>query len=415
MARHPQATIHRGTVLVVHESEAVRLSTARSLEDDGQRVLAAESRDEALAILQAAEVHVLLLELPLLRSDGAELLARARALDPLVQVILLPGRRRERRLRDAVAVLDAQGYHDPADGAERLCLAVDVALRARALLQRLRERDRLQGELVANCSHEFRTPLNVIGGYAALLRNGDLGPLPPAASGSLERVLAAVERLSSLVSDFLSYARVEAGTAGATSGPIAIATLTAELTRLGTVLLDEKQVALHVDVSEAPVDLECDGHKLRTVLRHLLANAVKFTAVGTITVTVSAGPESVRFAVQDTGCGIPASDFEAIFDPFRQLDVGPTRHYGGVGLGLALSRKLARLLGGDLTVESTVGVGSTFTLVVPAAQRTGSHCREAAERYMASAARSSPTPYSAVAASGAPSSTAASNSHHSAA
>jgi len=131
-------------------------------------------------------------------------------------------------------------------------------------------------------------------------------------------------------------------------------------------LLRDKPVTFAVHAEpELPV-IESDAQKLRTILRNLLSNAVKYTREGAIDVRVRHTGDDVVIAVSDSGIGIPGTQLESLFDPYRQGDGSSTREHGGLGIGLALSRQYARLLGGDLTVESTLGAGSTFTLTIPA-------------------------------------------------
>jgi signal transduction histidine kinase len=139
-----------------------------------------------------------------------------------------------------------------------------------------------------------------------------------------------------------------------------------EVTRLAGVLTEDGEVKFVTEIDPDVTRLRTDGSKLRTILRNLVVNAVKFTGQGTVTFRLVRRDDQVRLEVQDTGPGIGRDDLERIFEPFRQLDGSSTRRHGGVGLGLALARKQARLLGGDLEVQSEPGVGSTFALVLPA-------------------------------------------------
>jgi signal transduction histidine kinase len=175
------------------------------------------------------------------------------------------------------------GLPTKTDGPERLLLWVDVALKAHRLIAELRERERLQSEIVANCSHEFRTPLNIIGGYTELIRAGDFGAVPGTVLQPLTAISDATRTLLELVSDFLGYAKIEAGVSERADRPIEIATLGAELERLGQVLLEDKDVRFTLDIANAPKDVTSDPVKLRTILRNLIGNAAKFTTQGEIT------------------------------------------------------------------------------------------------------------------------------------
>lgn len=355
------------TVLVVDDDESILQSVRVLLEREGHRVLTAQSGDAALEIIKSTELHLLLIDYFMPRMTGAELIEEIRRFDPLVQIVLQTGYAGEKPPREMLAALDIQGYHDKGRGPGDLLIWVDVALKAHRTLQRLEERERLQAELVANVSHEFRTPLNVIGGYAELLADGEFGDLEPSAVEVLGRVKDACQELSDLVSDFLRYARVQAGVEFVGLECIDLAQLAAEMERLVRVLLrDEGSVSARVLISDDLRSVSSDPVKLRTILRNLITNAAKFTSAGEIAVCFGRCPKGgLVVRVADTGTGIAPNHLDVIFEPFRQLDGSTTRTHGGIGLGLALSRKLAHILGGTLSVESTVGKGSTFTLALP--------------------------------------------------
>lgn len=338
------------------------------LEREGHEVLTACGGAEALGILKDTDVHLLLVDFFMPRMTGDELIREVRSFDPIIQIVLQTGYSGEKPPREMLAELDIQGYHDKGRGPGELLVWVDVALKAHHRLRELKEKERLQAELVANVSHEFRTPLNIIGGYADLLAVGEFGPMGDEAETVLQRVQEACRNLGELVGDFLRYARVEARAEEVGEAPVETESLASEMERFAHVLLDQgKPVQLHVDVSAAPVGIITDVVKLKTILRNLLTNAVKFTDRGRIDVRFSVcDGGGLAVSVSDTGPGIAPEAQQIIFEPFRQLDGSITRAHGGVGLGLALSRKLARLLGGDLVVESTPNEGSTFHLTVPA-------------------------------------------------
>jgi signal transduction histidine kinase len=367
MARRNTKTFSGHTILVVDDDEAILESVRVLLEREGHRVLTAQSGPVALEIIKANELQLLLIDYFMPRMNGAELIAEIRRFDPLVQIVLQTGYSGEKPPREMLAALDIQGYHDKGRGPADLLLWVDVALKAHGTLKRLEERERLQAELVANVSHELRTPLNVIGGYTELLAEGEFGVLEPEAQEVLGRVKDACEELSALVSDFLRYARLEAGVEEIGLAWIEVQQLAIEMERLARVLLrDEHSVTVRIEAESAPARVLSDSVKLRTVLRNLVTNAAKFTHAGEIAICFEQGPSGgLVVRVRDTGIGIAPDDREVIFEPFRQLDGSTTRTHGGIGLGLALSRKLARLLGGDLSVDSALGVGSTFTFVLP--------------------------------------------------
>jgi signal transduction histidine kinase len=239
---------------------------------------------------------------------------------------------------------------------------------------------RAKSEFLAIMSHELRTPLNAVLGYSELMELGISGPVNDKMREQIGRIRLSGVHLLGLVNDILDLAKVEAGRLQVSSGPAS-----AEGTVAAAVALIQPQAAargLELTISPAPDPSPIyrgDEERVRQILVNLLSNAVKFTSPGgSITLeignSVTAGRDTrlsahasyVTFRVADTGAGIPAEKLASIFDPFVQAETGHKRSREGSGLGLTISRRLARLMGGDLTVKSTVGEGSTFTLWLPA-------------------------------------------------
>ncbi len=367
MARKSSRAPTNHRILVVDDQEEILLSVRSLLERKGHEVLTAESGPQALEILREHDIHLLVVDYFMPRMTGEELVRHIRTFDPYVQIILQTGYSGEKPANQMMAELDIQGYHDKGDGPEKLLLWVDVGLKAHRLIGLLRERERLQGELVANVSHEFRTPLHIIGGYTDLLLQGQFGALPEPAIESLRCVAGATNSLGELVSDLLKYAKLETGIRDAKPVWIVTNDLTREFERLAGLLLEGKSVNFEVRLDGAPDRFVADSVKLRTILRNLVTNAIKFTSNGSISLRIVGDGKAIEFVVKDTGAGIAHEHQEMIFEAFRQVDGSSTHQYRGIGLGLALSRKLARIMGGDIHLESELGVGSAFTLTLPAA------------------------------------------------
>ena len=227
-------------------------------------------------------------------------------------------------------------------------------------------------------SHELRTPLNAIGGHVQLLEMEVHGALTSAQREALVRVQRNQQHLLGLINDILNFAKVEAGRVEYRIEDVTVADIVSDVLRMIEPQL--KSRGLETDVRIAPdVMVRADREKLDQILLNLLSNAEKFTgAGGRVSVHVTAPrpsaqrtEELVLVHVTDTGIGIPADKRETIFDPFVQVHRGLTRKSQGTGLGLSISRNLARGMLGDLTVRSTEGQGSTFTLSLPAASRVG--------------------------------------------
>ena len=223
-------------------------------------------------------------------------------------------------------------------------------------------------EFLAVMSHELRTPLNAIAGYADLIDAGVRGPVTAEQREDLARIRRSGRHLLGLINDIMNFAQVEAGrvTFDIQRMPMRETLVTVEA--LSELLARAKGVSYSILPCDPAIHALADPDKVEQILLNLVSNAVKFTDPGG-SITIGCEPEGsrVRVVVSDTGRGIPADKLEAIFDPFVQVDKRFTRQTGGVGLGLAISRDLAHAMGGDLTVDSRLGGGSRFTLVLPAA------------------------------------------------
>ncbi|MBQ1764258.1 MAG: GAF domain-containing protein, partial [Aquincola sp.] len=240
----------------------------------------------------------------------------------------------------------------------------------------LKEASRYKSEFLANMSHELRTPLNSALILSRLLADNREGTLTADQVKYAQTIHAANNDLLALINDVLDLSKIEAGKADLSLAPLRMDELLERLRTTFEPLAMQKGVKLQVVAEHGlPARLHTDGLRLQQVLKNLMANALKFTERGQVTlrampVAAAEGVEAgdagrVAFAVQDTGIGIPKSQQEVIFEAFRQADGSTSRRFGGTGLGLSISRELARRLGGDIAVESEPGVGSTFTLEVP--------------------------------------------------
>ena len=244
--------------------------------------------------------------------------------------------------------------------------------------QEAEEASRAKSHFLANMSHEIRTPINAIIGYTDLLTLGITGPVTESQRQQLERVRASSRHLLNIVEDVLDVAKVEAGRMDVERDRVQVSGTVSAACAIIAPQAIERKITTTDDCSESDTTYVGDEARVRQILVNLLSNAVKFTEPGG-TVRVSCGvvedaPGGVATAatgaitflrVTDTGIGISAADLVTIFQPFTQVEGGPTRTRGGTGLGLTISRHLARLMGGDLTVESKPGQGSTFTLWLP--------------------------------------------------
>ena len=239
-----------------------------------------------------------------------------------------------------------------------------MAVENARLYRELEEASEAKSQFLSTMSHELRTPLNAIIGYASLLRDGVAGQLSEPQREHISRILTASDHLLLLINEVLTLARVEAGKEHVDTVQCDLAQLVNDVASLISPIVRERGLTLEID-SPQSVPCTTDGTKLRQILLNLLSNACKFAERGTVALSLEERQGEAVFSVRDTGRGIATDDLERIFEPFYQVSQGTTRTEGGTGLGLTVSRRLARLLGGDLRVESTLGTGSTFTLTVP--------------------------------------------------
>ncbi|UAB78795.1 response regulator [Erythrobacter sp. SCSIO 43205] len=233
-----------------------------------------------------------------------------------------------------------------------------------------------KSEFLANMSHEIRTPMNGVLGFAELLREGDLSKEH---RRHADMIVQSGRSMMMLLNDILDLSKIESGQVGIANEPVDVFATISECAALFRPTAEKKGLKLDFSITESAASLtkaglscgsnpwiKTDGLRLRQIVLNLLGNAVKFTEHGTVKIGVTGDEEEISITVADTGIGISKARLQTIFAPFTQGEGDTTRHYGGTGLGLTISRQLAELLGGTIEVESEAGVGSRFTLTLPA-------------------------------------------------
>ena len=224
---------------------------------------------------------------------------------------------------------------------------------------------RLKGQLLANMSHELRTPLNAIIGFAEALRDGLPGEPTPEQREFAQNIHQAGLELLRMIDDLLDLSKVEVGAMDLILVPCDLAGMVDGILRVARGLARRGGVELVADVLPRPLELTADPMKLRHVLYNLLSNAIRFTGPGgLVTVRGRLETELVRIQVQDTGAGISPEDLVSVFEEFTEADAPATGRREETGLGLALTKRLVELHGGEVTVESEPGKGSTFTITL---------------------------------------------------
>jgi signal transduction histidine kinase len=277
-----------------------------------------------------------------------------------------PIRRRDEVL--GVLCLGLRGRPGPFSARQRrltlgIAQAAATALENARLITDLQTANRLKSEFVSTMSHELRTPLHVILGFAEMAYDVDMETTQR--RECLARIQDAGRDLLSMIESTLEIGRLETGRDEVRSDEISLPVLLEELHDTCASMPREPEVALLWCERVPPARLVSDQRKLSIVLRNLVGNALKFTRRGHVGLTVRVRPAQVEFVVADTGIGIRERDRAAIFEMFRQADQSDSRRFGGTGLGLYIVRRYVEQLGGTIHLESTVGLGSTFTVKVP--------------------------------------------------
>lgn len=248
----------------------------------------------------------------------------------------------------------------------------------------LERANRLKSEFLASVSHELRTPMNAIIGYTKLMLDGLDGEMTAQQQTDLFRVAQAADNLLGLINGLLDLAKIEAGKMELNIEEVNITEVTEEALELVRPHADEKGLQVRSLIAQGLPNVWADRGRVRQVLANMLANAVKFTERGAVSVSATAAEGWVTVSVADTGVGISPEAQAYVFDEFRQADSSTTRRYGGTGLGLAISKRLVTLHGGRIWVDSEVGRGSTFHFTLPIRVRPGGEAliaRTAAGRF----------------------------------
>ena len=253
---------------------------------------------------------------------------------------------------------------------ETRSLSIEIAKRNEELSNKNQEVEKaykVKSDFLSSMSHELRTPLNSIIGFSSVLLGPSGDPLTDDQRMALEKVLKNGRHLLQLINDILDISKLESGRMTISVETEDVSTILSNCILIVEPLIQSKRLSVTQDIQPNLPPLSTDIVKVRQIIVNLLSNASKFTEKGGISIKVDQHEGGmVSFAVKDSGIGIAPKDYGRVFEEFQQVDSSNTRKYKGTGLGLPIARKLARMLGGDLTVESELGKGSTFTLTIPA-------------------------------------------------
>jgi PAS domain S-box-containing protein len=231
--------------------------------------------------------------------------------------------------------------------------------------EELAKANKLKSDFLASMSHELRTPLNAVIGYSALLLDGIPSPLAAGQADYVTRSQAAAQHLLSLINDILDLAKIESGKMPLYVERVSLPELVNEVSQQVEPMVESRHLEYVATVGPNCPAIETDKTKVKQILLNLLSNAVKFTNQGSVHLRVDCADGAVILEVADTGVGIKPEEIEAIWEDFRQLDQSRTRSYGGTGLGLSITRRLTQQLGGEISLASEYGKGTTFAVRLP--------------------------------------------------
>ena len=396
----PDIGEHRARILIVDDEAKNRKLLEVMLAPDGFVFLTAASGEEALAIVAVQSPDLILLDVMMPDMDGYEVAARIKAnigtkSIPIIMLTALD----DRNARMLGLNAGAEDFlTKPVDRAE-LCVRVRNLLRLKTYSDKLNaaleaiesSHEQLAAALVeagearrmaehANnaktqflraMSHELRTPLNAISGYTEILEMGIRGAVNPDQMKDLGRIKRASSYLLRLINDILTIARLE-GARPLNLIALPVNPVLAEVDSLCALQAKARGLTLSITPGNEKTLVAADAERFQQILLNLITNAIKFTGKGgSVEVSCDGYDDVVRIRVKDTGVGVRALDIDRVFEPFVQIDRHLTTDtQQGVGLGLSISRELARAMHGDLTLKSTEGMGSTFTLTLPIASET---------------------------------------------
>ncbi|MFA6186965.1 MAG: response regulator [Phycisphaerae bacterium] len=361
----------------------------------------AQNISEAVAKLTSSSFNVVLLDLNLPDSRGMETVQKVFKVAPNIPIVVLTGLEDEDTGLDAIRT-GAEDYLVKGDGLEYTLVrtirhAIERKKTELGIIEAKQELERInlrltkatktanemateaeranaaKSQFLANMSHEIRTPMNAIIGFSEVLEE-EL--LTEQQKEYIRLILGSGKHLLELVNDILDFSKIEAGQLNTESIDCDVRALLANIESMMTPLAVSKNLKFIIECSDdVPVSVMTDPARLRQCLLNLISNAIKFTERGYVKFSVHQifreSKPFLEFEVSDTGIGIPHDKLNSIFEAFIQADGSTTRKYGGTGLGLTITRQLAGLLGGDISVESELGKGSTFRLLLPAVMPEG--------------------------------------------
>jgi len=380
----------KAQVLVIDDDAGMRSTLFDILEETGYEVRGYGKGGEALDWLKRNPFDVVIVDIKLPDMDGMKLLEQIKLINPESAVVIITG---YASVESAVEAMKegAYAYTIKPFNIDELRTIVKKAVRSIRLAQenkrliddlqrsnielakanhRLKELDRMKSEFLANMSHELRTPLNSVIGFSELIIDGIAGDINQKQIRYLSNIRASGKTLLQLIDDILDLSKIEAGKAELHLEKLGLNSIIDVVKEITLSLAEEKKLHFDTEVSKSLPNVVADKKKLEQILFNLVSNAIKFTPEGgSIKISAVEEKREFRVSVRDTGIGIKEEDLAAIFESFRQLDSSATKRYKGVGLGLAITRRLVQMHEGRIWVESRPGEGSKFSFTLPKRER----------------------------------------------
>ena len=368
MAHNKRMDNVKPRILVIDDEQGLRDMLVYGLTERDYEVVAVENGLLALEAARNSSFDLALCDIMMPGMRGTDVLRELKLLSPDTEIVMATGYATIETAVESMK-LGAYDYITKPYELDPLCLTLTRALEKRRLKVRVGELEslsRMKSEFLANMSHELRTPLNAIVGYTSLLLDGTYGEMPAEQAEPLERVLSGSNDLLTLINSVLDFSKLNAGMMPVFLEDIDVAELAGEVVETMQALAVRKGLVLSA-AECPPTRLRGDRTKTKQILINLIGNAIKFTDKGSVKLKSILDAERGRvvLSVTDTGSGIPADNLATIFEEFRQVDGSSQRQHGGTGLGLAIAKKLAALLGGELSVQSRLGEGSIFEFALP--------------------------------------------------
>lgn len=376
----------KAQVLIIDDDPGMRSTLLDILEDAGYEVMGYGKGSEALDWLKKNPFDVVIVDIKLPDMDGMKLLEEIRLINPESAVIMMTG---YASVESAVEALKegAYGYVTKPFNLDEIkaiikkaIWGIRLALENKRLIddlqrsnielirvnQRFKEIDQLKSEFLANMSHELRTPLNSVIGFSELILDGIDGEITPKQRRFLSNIHRSGKILLQLIDDILDMAKIEAGKIEFHPEEVSLDSVIQAVKEITFPLAEEGRLHFEIEVSEGSPKVIADKRRLEQILINLVTNAIKFTPEGgSIKISVVEQEQVFQVSVSDTGIGMEEEDLGVIFEAFRQLESSLTKRYKGVGLGLAITKKLVQMHKGKIWVESKLGQGSKFTFTLP--------------------------------------------------